>query len=191
MHEGSARTQLINNEHRVVLIISFCLSLKNWQKSSVWPFTEQFYYRITSSLEIRATQTWHFEWEGLILFGAILPTGKPGEKYTGSLYSRVSKLVTQKTLARPAQTFLPTLHCRKATNPFQLTELYYFAALLASRAHRLTLSLSSSSSSGCVNPEGWVQKGSRGAKTSPPAAGIVGMGGVTFVFEIGKWEKRK
>lgn len=31
MWKSSARTQLINNEHRVVLIISFCLSLTNWQ----------------------------------------------------------------------------------------------------------------------------------------------------------------
>lgn len=33
MQQGSARTQLINNEHWVFLIISFCLSLTNWSKT--------------------------------------------------------------------------------------------------------------------------------------------------------------
>lgn len=71
-------------------------------------------------------------------------------------------LVTQQTLAQPAPPFSLTLHYRNVTNTFQLTEPYYFAGLFASCGWRHNLSLSSSGSSGCANPEGWVRTGRRG-----------------------------
>lgn len=71
-------------------------------------------------------------------------------------------LVTQQTLAQSAPALSPALQYRNVANTFQLTEPYYFAGLFALCGWKHNLSLSSSSSSGCVNPEGWVWKGRKG-----------------------------
>lgn len=79
---------------------------------------------------------------------------RPAQQDFQSIY-----LLIRHTLAQAAPTSSLTLHYRNVTNTCQLTEQYYSVGLFPSCGWTCNLSLSSSSSSGCVNPEGWVQKG--------------------------------